>query len=365
MAEETVTGPAAESSTSNDSAPIDTASIAADVIKESEGGVSQSAVEAEAAADAAAEAKAQAEGVDPDDFSLVPERDPSGRVNRIPHTRVSKMVKKAEQRVIASLAKELGISKAEAELKLEDLTGAITERGTKLTGYESRLAELDAIGKIMDEDADRFIEILAQANPRYQKFLKQQAAEAKAAETPAEAQRPAPDYDLGDGRKTYSDKGLEARIAYDVNQAVTAALAKQKAEFEKEFGPIKKKHEADTVAASVNQKVEAALAKAQTWPGWKENEKEIYEAFSADKSLSLYDAYVKVVPQRFKSEAEKAKADEKTIEARVREQVLKELNAAPTSTSTSPSKAVGLKKDNEVRDTADVAREVMRELEKA
>ena len=299
--------------------------------------------------------------VDPDDFDTVEaERtDTLGRrrENSIPHSRVKAMIAKKERTIIANIAKELGISKAEAELKFEDITGALTEKNTKFTEIESRVNVADTVGAIMEQDDERFIRMLAQANPKYQRYLTvldQPAVETK--QQTVDDPEPEPDYDLGDGRKTYSLEGLKKRDEWKERQLerkFDKKLSDRFSPIEQERQVREKQQQDEARVREIHTTAEKAVARtierASKWPQFTENEAEIAKALDANPSLELVDAYMQVVMPKFST-------DRTTI----RKELLAEINGQPKTTSLSTAATTA--KTEKAKTTSDYAREVMSQL---
>lgn len=348
-------GSGGSDSGSSGSGGSDTASVAASVIADMDGGGSGSSDPAPVAA--AADAPPAA---DPDDFDAVaPETTDSlgrKRVNSIPHPRVKTMIEKATRKQIAVVAKELGITKAEAELRLEDVTGALTERNTRLTQYEQRLQNVESIEAIMAGDPDRFMAMMAEVHPGYREFAKQVVQAATAAAAPDDPE-PEPDFDMGDGRKTYSLEGLRKLREWDKRQAAQAA----RGEIEKDIAPLRAHYEQQTkreqqeaqaraVYAQASDKIEQTLVKAKQWPGFVDHGPAILEAYKARPDGDLFEAYLAVVMPAVAADR-----------AKIREEVLADINKQGRTTSATAS-AAAARPTSGVRSTADLAREVMREL---
>jgi hypothetical protein len=211
---------------SSSSSPQSTSDIAASVISDIESGKSdETPTSGEVDPPVAA---APAKTVDPDDFDAVENE------NAIPHKRVKAMISKkeaaAEKRVIASIAKELGISKAEAELKLDDITGELTTRKTKFSEYEGVATMAQQVEAIMEKEPERFVNMMLTANPGYrevmQKVLGVPAAGAAQAAPEGDDPEPEPDYDLGNGQKTYSLDGMRKRDEWKERQIEKKILAR-------------------------------------------------------------------------------------------------------------------------------------------
>lgn len=308
------------------------------------------AAEADAAADAAvpaaktdAEKKTPAADASADDIDTIPERDATGRINRIPHTRVKAIV-------------ATGVKKAEAAWEAAKLKPV----AEKVTAYEQRLERVGAVEKIMFEDQPRFLEIL-KTIPGYSELLGGTAAKPAAAATPAvdpadefKEPMPAPDGDGG-----YTPEGLQALLDWTTRRATHNAVR----ETEKRLGARIKPFEERDAAARANhemaQKTWSLIDQATAeWEGFKEHASEILDVLKQDTAgrLSLQDAYRQVVIPKFKADRQ-----------RVREEVLKELEKAPRSTAAGGTGAVSRVAAAAAaaagpRDLEDVIRESLRPL---
>lgn len=326
------------------------------------GGGDDSAV---AATPAAADAKpAATPEVDPDDFDAVPAEavDSLGRkrVNSIPHPRVKQMIEKREKALITAIAKELGITKAEAELKLDDIIGGVKERGTKLTDFETRFKGVDAIETIMLNEPDRFMEMLPSLHPGYKEYVKQvQAAAAQAAQA-EEDPEPEPDYDLGGGAKTYSVDGLRKLRAWERRQAVkevNAGLDGRLKPFEDQAKQQREAAAEETRRNEMNAQLQKRIDRARKWPQFKEHEAEIITAMDAERAkgnfVTFEDVYMQVVVPKLATDRTK-----------MRQEVVDEINKQPRSSSVTPSVTPPVVADKP-KTTADIAREVMAGLNKS
>jgi hypothetical protein len=359
---------ASSSSSTPSSTPVDTASIAASVIRDAEAGNSDTQettqqTTPEQGAEAAREAarQQQQQQAADDDFDAVEAEtvDSLGRkrVNSIPHPRVQKMIAKKEKAVIAQIAKELGISKAEAELTLDDVLGNVRERGTKYSEYEQRVQVMDSVEAIMEQDGDRFIRMLAEANPQtYGKFLKVLEAateQAQAQGTQAQGDddpEPQPTYPLGDGTFTYSLDDMKKVRAWERRQGKkeTESLLNERLKpFEEDRKAREKQKKIQEIHTEATKALDRLLDKASKWPGFLENQEAIGKLITENPQMELVDAYMQVVPQ-------KLTANRTTM----RQELLAEINSQPHSTSvqtspTAPQKQKGPKT------TEEIAREVI------
>ncbi len=350
---------AGSSSSTPASTPTDTASIAASVIADLESGSDEPAPVA-----ASTEPPTTPE-VDPDDFDAAPaERvDALGRKqeNRLPHSRVKAMIAKREAKLIGTVAKALGITKAEAELKLDDVLGGVTERGTKLTEFETRFKGIDAIETIMANEPDRFMEMLPTINPGYKAWAKQvaQAAQAAAAQQSDDDPEPEPDFDLGNGQMTYSREGMKKLRAWDRRQGVKEIDAKNAERFKpfEEEAQQKKDRaaQAERQAAS-DAHLTKRVERARQWPQFKEHETDIFATMDAEKAkgnfITFEDAYMMTVVPKLAGERTK-----------IRQEVLAEINGQPRSSSAAST--VTPPAPDKHKTTQDIAREVMAQFDKS
>lgn len=353
-----------ETASSSSSSPTDTESIARSVISDVESGNSDG--DSQSASVEPQQQPAPKQQNDPppadDDFDAVEAEttDSLGRkrVNAIPHPRVKKMIEKREKAVIAKVAKELGITKAEAELQLDDVLGGLTERNTKFTEYEQRIQVSEAVEAIMEQDGDRFVRMLAQANPeRYNKFLKVLDAVEEPRQEPQREDdpEPEPDYDLGDGRKTYSLDGMKRRDEWKERQLTKKIMAQMDdrlSPYEQERKQREQREKAKQAHDKVVQTVDRAIERAMQWPGFSDNQEAIAKLIDSDPKLDLVDAYMQVV----------VKGKLSTDRTKMRQELLDEINATPSATSATTASAVAPQKDSKSKTTADIAREEIARL---
>ena len=243
----------------------------------------------------------------------VPALGPSGRENRIPHSRVTKMVAKA-------------VKDAEA-----GYVPKIQEFEAKVADYEGRLQKVAEFENLMVNDSSRFLQLLNQL-PQFQELLKpvfqpQQVQEQ--AQTPdPDGDMPQPDYELADGSKVYSMDGLKQLNAWNRTKAREEARTEVLSEIEKRFGPIEQSFQAHQAFQELAPKVNAQIQEARTWPMFNENEAEITQALQQDRLLSLEGAYRKIVFPKITADRSK-----------MREDLLREIKSAPRSTA-APSRPV-------------------------
>jgi len=322
---------------------------------------------------------------DPDDFDAVPaevERFGKKQANKIPHERVKAMIAKRENAVITEVAKALGITKAAAELKLDDVLGHVGETSKKYKGYDERFATVSAIEDIMANDEDRFVRMMAQAEAaraqesgqpsrgKYQRLVDfidgKHAAPAEAAKPAAVDHgadpEPEPDYPLRDaaGQVIGYTHSVESQKKHNewkdrqYDKKFQAALAEK-------FGPIEKaeKEKAEKErqrlrGIELRKGAEEKIAKQwdramQKWPQFAENEKAIQDYIEAN-GCQVHDAYIEVVIPKLHMDNNKAL-----------ETVIAETNAKPRRTSAATSTAAAKPAAAAEKSTADFAREAMKE----
>ena len=345
------------------SSPTSTADIAASVI--SELGDAALGDNAPVAADAASKPADQNTPVtDPDDFDAVEAEtvDSLGRkrINNIPHPRVKTMIARREQKLIAAVAKELGITKAEAELKLEDVIGTVKERGTKFTEYETRVQGIESVEALMVQDPGRFMEMLATLNPTYKEWQKaaaqqqQQQTQSKTDDDP----EPEPDYDLGNGQMTYSLDGLRKLRAWERRQAVKevntgleARLKPFEQDRQQREQAEQQRQEFEQRRDQIAQDITQRLAAARKWPQFTEHEKDIRAHMDAERAKGNFvrfeDAYMQVVMPKLAADRTK-----------IRQEVIDESNAQPKTTSTTSTPSAQ-KQTDRPKTTAEIAAEVI------
>lgn len=299
-------------------------------------------------------AAAAATTTDPDDFDAVQNE------NAIPHKRVKAMITKkeaaAEKRVIASIAKELGISKAEAELKLEDITGELTTRKTKFSEYEGVATMAQQVEAIMEKEPERFVNMMLTANPAYREVMQKvlgvpAAAAAGATTVDGDDPEPAMDYDLGNGQMTYSAEGFKKLRAWERRQGkkdAEALINEKLSPYEQERKAKQERERVEAIHTQAREAIATKLEKARKWPEFTKHEDAIAKVIN-DTGASLDEAYMQVVMP-------KLAADRNAM----RESLIAEQAAQPRNTSVGAGPAPI--KSDKAKTTADYAREAFKEL---
>lgn len=256
-----------------------------------------------------------------DEAEIGPVKDKHGRENRIPHSRVQKIAARAE--------------KTGREAALKEFEPKLAQHAE----YENRINEIGQVEQIMFHDQPRFISIL-RTIPGYAELLDPKPAATPA--TPASETRPGPDTENG-----YSVEGLDKLLQWQASQT-----AKQlQSTYDEKLKPILDKHAQEQHIEQMRPKIQKQMAEAAKWDGFTENMPEILAALKADPGTSLESAYIKVVIPKLKAD-----------EPKIREKVLKELKAAPTSTGTTPNAAKKTVVHTGPRDLDDVIRQSIKAL---
>lgn len=277
---------------------------------------------------------------DPD--GLGPERDATGRVNRIPHTRVKEMVGKAKTRIAEEVADALGLDKAVVAAKPEALREHLTTIQQERTQAREQLELHAQLGTIMESDPARFMGMLAQLNPEYGKYLNGQVAksEPQAATDPL-AGMPEPDFELPNGGgKTYSIDGVRNLIKWVREDTLRAVKEENKTLLDQRLKPVDEAVAEQQRQQQLETQIGSLLDEAKAeWPGFADHSKEI--------SIELSNVFKNSKPRNFRhaldmayrnvvwGQVGKARSDRQTL----RKEILAELQAAPTATAAATTAA--------------------------
>lgn len=224
----------------------------------------------------------------------------------------------------------LGNARAEGEKKLADLRKE----------YDTKLATATAHSEAMEvanADPERFLNALAQADPRYARILASvvgggSKTAATANDTDLAAKMPPPDADGG-----YTPEGLRKLLDWHA-EMVEARVAKR-------YAPMETEHRHRERISGAVTRINQQLQEAETWPGYKEHEAEILQTLRSDKRLNLESAYRKVVIPKFQANRDTMRAE-----------LLAEINGKPKKvTGTTPAAASVA--SNGARSVEDIVRE--------
>lgn len=297
-------------------------------------------------------AKQAAKTAPKDDFEKkygIPARSESGRENRIPHSRVTKIVAKA--------AKEAtDLATQQWEPKVQELT-------TKLQTYEQQLGQHAQFNRVLAEDPVKFLDEFLVNVPAYKPFfdkvrdllareqsgtLGQPAAE----QAPVADGMPEPDEKLPDGTMVYSMDGLRKLNAWTRAEAVKEAREAASKEVNDKYGTYFQEKDVERKIQSLMPGVQRQIAEARQWPQFNENEQEIVKALQGNSRLTLEGAYRQVVFPKLSTDRNK-----------VREEVMAEIKKAPRSTSPAGG-AVKPVQTNEPRSIEDAIMDSIRGLKR-
>ena len=238
------------------------------------------------------------------------------RNGRIPYDRVTKIV---------------GNAVAKTKGELEAVTGKVTQ-------YESRLNEVAQVEHIMLNDPQRFLEMLATL-PAYQALGKASSAPGNGAAAPTDM--PQPNVDLADGTKTYNIEGLQKLMDWQAGQVEKRVASR--------YGPLEQQYKTQQLQAQLLPKIQAQVSEAEKWPLFKESVPDIMAVIQRNPGTPLADAYRQVVLPKFQTSRDAMRAD-----------LLKELNSKPSSTSLPNSGGSGSPSANTgPRSTESIAREII------
>ena len=246
---------------------------------------------------------------------------PGQRENRLPYSRVKKIVENAERKAI------------------EPLSAKVKEYETKFQAQEARLSEVGKFEQLMVNDHMGFLNLLAERIPGYAEALQYIASQGAQQAQPAQEQKPTkpedddmpqPDYKMPDGSMVYSLEGLKARDAWNRAQATKAALA----EVDKKYGFVAEERQAQQYYRQLAPKVDAQIQEARQWEGWEatqEFEDKIAEVLARNPSWNLERAYQSVMIPKWQEAIKAAAADRVKVKAEARQEVLKEIKRAPST----------------------------------
>lgn len=241
----------------------------------------------------------------------------NGRENRIPYSRVQKIVANAEKQALKPLQEKLAV----LEPQLAQLTPKIQE-------YEGRLAQVAEFEEVMVNQPQRFLQMIEQL-PAYQPFfqmVRQLSAQAQGLaqaqpQTVAEDKMPEPDEKQPDGTAVYSMEGLKKLLDWQSRQVETRVAERyrpleERAQFERQERA--RQEHLNQVIRSVDQQI----AEARTWPLFTESEDAITQYLAANANASLEAAYRAVVLPKLQANRDQ-----------MRTSLIEEINKVPRTTS--------------------------------
>ncbi len=271
-----------------------------------------------------------------------------GKENRIPHSAVVRIANTREHKVLNELATALGLdvkdlvgADGKGKLALKSLTPLVQKMVEERKGRDTKYGELETVSQhfsrvqeIAASNGEGYIRALAQMHPeqygRFVEFLDGKHAAPQAAQAAPQQttfEMPQPDFDLGDGRKTYTPESLQQALQWAVQEGVRQAEAK----IEGRIGPYEQQQKAAqqkaAITSSAQQKAQQAWAAAEKWPEFDGDA--VLAELKADKQVSLEGAYYR--SREKKGAAKSTELEQKLVNQRA--EILKELQKAPSATS--------------------------------
>lgn len=238
------------------------------------------------------------------------------RENRLPYSRVKKIVENARKKLVDSH------------------TSTLAATTKQLTAAQARNTQMDNVDRLIVNDPDRYISELARIHPNlYGKFLKPAVAEVA---PPVIADKPpGPDAKFPDGSEGYSPEGLEKLREWDRAQAVKAAVAETEKIYTKRFGPIEQQWKTQQVLNEKLPVVRGQIAEARaTWGDlFTKNENEITQYLREHPAVAFGQAVAAVLVPKAQSQRDAMRAE-----------ILKEINARPKAVSRVPASSVAASK---------------------
>lgn len=165
------------------------------------------------------------------------------RENRIPYSRVRKIVENAQKKVEARFTTERDETK------------------TRLTTAETKAAQLDAVDKLIASDPDRYLSLLATLHPVYKKFTQPQVVAPPAAKAPEPVveQPPPPDHKFEDGSMGYTQEGYQRLVAWQMKQAEDKAVARMEKQYAERLGPLEQNWKTQQANAALQPVINAQI----------------------------------------------------------------------------------------------------------
>lgn len=215
----------------------------------------------------------------------------TGRENRIPYSRVKKIIEKNEKDTVARVTKEL-------EAKLG--AGGPEVVG-KIKDYEGRLEKVAQFEQVMTTDPRQFLGMLSQI-PAYKEFFEfvNKAIETQgtatpetpsAAATPVSEDMPQPDRVLPDGSRVYSMDGLKSLMAWQGQQVENRVNKQWQETVDKRFGPMEKAYQSQEYMAKLVPEIDKQISEARKWPNFSELEQDIVKILNENPTITLEGAY--------------------------------------------------------------------------
>jgi hypothetical protein len=245
----------------------------------------------------------------------------TGRENRIPYSRVKKIVTKAELEAKTAAQKEFD---TQFQPKLQEFE-------TKVKDYEGRLEKVAQFEHILDNDPKQFLNMLS-GHPAYKEFFeyvsglvqggtKEEAAPQQYLDN---STMPQPDVTLADGSQVYSLEGLSKRDEWLARQVEDRAVKAAEQRVAQRYAPIEQEWQAQQRIQQTVPIIQKQIAEARTWDRFTDLEPRIIEVLKADPNISLDRAYLKVYQSDVVPKLQTNRDD-------MRKSILEELKKQPVS----------------------------------
>lgn len=281
------------------------------------------------------------------------------RENRMPYSRVKKVVENARTKLVTAHTAEL------------------TQRDTELTAVKAERDNFQRAHALAETNPEQYILALAALNPEYRKYLPGATTPTTTVTTPGKVEPPAddpmptPDGKYPDGTAGYTEEGYTKLRAWDRRQATREAMTEAQKLIDARLGPL----EGEKKSAAELQQREASINRqvAQVNEAWgeelvKANETEIgkvieenLRAHAASVRAHKMNPQVAIVPVISIADAAAKILVPKTRVNRdtMRAELLKEINARPGAAQTTVPGAttVSTKESTGPKTTEDVIRD--------
>ena len=289
----------------------------------------------------------------------IPTTGVTGRENRIPYSRVKKIVEKAQRDERDKLTKEFEGTWTKEKLQPVE---------AKVQDYEGRLQRVAQFEQVMESRPQEFLGMLAQL-PAYKPFFDwiQQLQGSGGAQLGQPSQQPKqayldhsgmpqPDQTLSDGSKVYSLDGLAQRDEWLARQVEEKAVKQAEARMAERYAPLEERYRQQAHYEQMVPQVESQIAAARKWDKFADVEPRVIELLKTDRQLTLEGAYVRAYQEFVGKERERLTSDRNTV----RSEVLAEMKRRPISTS-APVSTVRANTEQEPQSMDQVIREKLRE----
>lgn len=237
---------------------------------------------------------------------------PGQRDNRIPYSRIRKIVANAK-------------TKWSEKLKGEHTT-ELSARDQKIKDNEERAAQFDAAEKLIETDPERYLGLLAQIYPeKYKGYAKAKS------EDPQTPQEPQPDIKYDDGTVGYSPDQFAKLRAYERGEAARIAREDVTKEFNERFGPMEQEYKAAQQGHQQLQQVRGDIGKLrEQWGADHIDNLDVQKAIIAHMDANPKDTLVAATRTVMLA---RIQANRTTMRA----EILKEMKGAKTAAAKAPA----------------------------